>query len=86
MACFVPRGGSLSHSCHLKLCMCGKLFQILILLPFLHSPRRFCLRGYPTSLSRGRGTNYGRLNAGYYPFGPAGRPDFKARKTTENSL
>jgi hypothetical protein len=26
-----------------------QLFQILILLPFLHSPRRFCCRGYATS-------------------------------------
>jgi hypothetical protein len=56
----VPRGSSLSHSCHLKLCICGKLFQILILLPFLHSPRRFCCRGYPTSLSCGHSANCGR--------------------------
>jgi hypothetical protein len=25
-----PDGSSLSHSCHLTLCICGKLFQILI--------------------------------------------------------
>ena len=43
----LSRGSSLSHSCQLKLCICGKLFQILILLPSLHSPRRFCSGGYP---------------------------------------
>jgi hypothetical protein len=37
----LSRWNSLSHSCHPKLCKCGKLFQILVLLPFLHSPRRF---------------------------------------------
>jgi hypothetical protein len=36
---------SLSQPLHLKPCICGKLFQILSLLPFLHSPRRFCYRG-----------------------------------------
>ena len=41
----LSRWSSLSHSCHPKLCICGKLFQILILLPFLHSPRRFFPRG-----------------------------------------
>ena len=56
----VPRGISLSHSCHLKLCTCGKLFQIFIL-PFLHSPRRLCSRGYPNSLSCSHGADFGRL-------------------------
>jgi hypothetical protein len=32
----VQRRSSLSHSCHQKLCICGKLFQ------FLHC-RRFCI-------------------------------------------
>src|SRR5260221_6276729 len=41
----LSRWSGLSHSCHLKLCIFGKLFQILILLPFLHSPRRFFSRG-----------------------------------------
>jgi hypothetical protein len=58
MACCPPRE-HLSHSCHLKLCVCGKLFQILILLPFLHSPRWFSSRGYPTSLSCGHDANCG---------------------------
>lgn len=35
-----PAGSSLSHSCHLKLCKFGKLCQVLIFLPFLHSARR----------------------------------------------
>jgi hypothetical protein len=43
LVCF-PALSSLSSSCHLRLCKCGKLFQILVLLPFLHSPRRFCSR------------------------------------------
>jgi hypothetical protein len=41
-----PAGSSLSHSCHLKLCKCGKLFQVLIFLPFLHSARRICSQLY----------------------------------------
>jgi hypothetical protein len=40
MVC-LSRWSSLSHSRHLKLCMCGKLFQIFMLLPFLRSRRRF---------------------------------------------
>jgi hypothetical protein len=33
---FCPARSSLSLSCHLKLGICGKFLQILILLPFLH--------------------------------------------------
>jgi hypothetical protein len=37
----LSRGEQSVTSCHLKLCICGKLFKILVLLPFLHSPRGF---------------------------------------------
>jgi hypothetical protein len=35
----------------------------------LHSHRRFCSSGYPTSLRCGHGANYGRPNARYCPLG-----------------
>ena len=72
MACCPAREQSVTLMSHLKQCICGRFLQILILLPFLHSPRRPVLfpRNPPKRCSRlvgqnGKAVRQPRLNSRY---------------------